>query len=165
MKKRKKQSRNKKGEKKRSNGQTKRTKEGTGKVSWWLRVVFGPEQSFYSVSVSTPSEDPHVASFYWETGRVGSCELWSLCAGMLRSRALNTHRRRNPLMSDCDAPFCHHSITEGHSFTITVGLWVSADIMNTVTLWPVAGESRQEFLTHPNAFRPLSDFPLILNKI
>lgn len=81
----------------------------------------------------------------WKIGDV-SCILWSLSERMLRSRAPNTHWRRKLSTADCVAPFCYYSIIEGHSFTITVGLWVSADIMNTVTLWPVAEESRQESL-------------------
>lgn len=83
--------------------------------------------------------------------------VWSPVEGMLRSRAPNTHWRRKLFMPDCDAPFCHYSIIEGHSFTITVGLWVSADIINSrsvTSCW----ESRQEFLAYPSIFRHFSAF-------
>ena len=56
--------------------------------------------------------------------------------------------------------FCHDSIIEGHSFTITVGLWVSADII-TVALWPVAGERRQEFAAYSTNFKGFSSLLFI----
>lgn len=108
--------------------------------------------SFYSVNIWKL----HMwVNFIWKETKRLMLTLSSL-EGMLC--VLNTHWRRKLFMLDCDAPFCYYSIIEGHSFTITVGLWVSADIMNTVALWPVAGKRRQEFLAYSSIFRVFSAF-------
>lgn len=78
--------------------------------------------------------------------------LWSPVEGTLHRTIPNTHWRRKQLMPDCYAPLCHYSITEGHSFTITVGLWAPADWRSS--RW----DSRQEFLPCTSAFQTISHF-------
>lgn len=60
-------------------------------------------------------------NFMWKK-RDGSCFTLISIGRNASSSAPNTHWRRKLFMPDCDAPFCHYSISEGHSFTITVGL-------------------------------------------
>lgn len=55
--------------------------------------------------------------FYFLSGRDGSCHTL-ISAGRNAQRPLE----QKAVDVNCDAPFCHDSIIEGHSFTITVGL-------------------------------------------
>lgn len=97
--------------------------------------------------------------FFWKAD-LAHVLLWSPVEGTLHRTVPNTHRRRKQLMPDCYAPLCHYSITEGHSFTITVGLWAPADWRSSRSVssrW----DSRQEFLACTSAFQPFLTFPII----
>lgn len=87
--------------------------------------------------------------FLWinlkKRGRHGGCFLCSPREGMQRRGALPTGGGSRSRLTVV-LLFSHYSIIEGHSFTITVGLWVSADLILTVALWKVSGSSGQERL-------------------
>ena len=100
--------------------------------------VPGSGEICFLVNIWTYLENP-VDKFYLEKERWRMFPLISFGRNVTQQR-FNTHWRGELFTPDCDAPLSHYSITEGHSFTITVALWVSADNTHSGSVTSYWGE-------------------------